>query len=47
MNFQIQVFGLYSVRTKSVMYSAYLAMKLWFYRRLKGKKAKQEEQISI
>jgi hypothetical protein len=46
-NIQIQVSALYCVRTKSIIYSAYLAMKLWFYRRLKGKKAKQEEQISI
>jgi len=47
MNIQIQVFGLYCVRSKSVLYSAYLALKLWFYRKIKGKKAKPKEQISI
>jgi hypothetical protein len=35
------------VKSKSVLYSAYLALKLWFYRRLKGKKTNPEEQISI
>jgi len=35
------------LKPKSVLYGAYLALKLWFYRKIKGKKKDREETISI
>lgn len=35
------------LKPKSILYGAYLALKLWFYRKIKGKKKNREEPISI
>lgn len=35
------------MKAKTVVYGAYFALKLWFYRKIKGKKSKPEKEISM
>jgi hypothetical protein len=46
-NIQIQVWASSGMKAKTVIYSAYLALKLWFYRKIKGRKSRPEREISM
>ena len=35
------------MKAKTVIYSAYFALKLWVYRKTKGKKSRPEKEISL
>jgi len=35
------------MKAKTVIYSAYLALKLWLYRKIKGRKSRPEREISM
>jgi hypothetical protein len=35
------------MKAKTVIYGAYFALKLWFYRKIKGKKSRPEKEISM
>jgi hypothetical protein len=35
------------MKPKTVIYSAYYALKLWFYRKIKGRKSRPEKEISM
>ena len=35
------------MKPKTVIYSAHYALKLWFYRKIKGRKSRPEKEISM
>jgi hypothetical protein len=35
------------VKAKTLIYGAYFALKLWFYRKIKGKESSPEREISM